>query len=78
MKIKMSRSSSQKEECRSAFKILAGKPIGKRPLGRLMHKWEDRIRMELKKIGINKRNWVDFAHNKDYWRALVNSAFGSG
>ena len=47
------------EECRSAFKILTGKPTGKRPLGRPRRRWEDNIRMVLKEIGINTRNWVD-------------------
>ena len=46
------------EEGRSAFKILTGKPSGKRPLGRLRCRWEDNIRMELKEIGIYTRNWV--------------------
>ena len=62
------------EEDRSAFKILAGKPIGKRSLGRLRHRWEDNIRMNLRKIGINTRNWGDLAQDRDYWRALVNTA----
>ena len=57
------------EESRSAFKILAGKPIGKRPLGRRRCRWEDNIRTELKEIGINTRNWVDLARDRDYWRA---------
>ena len=47
------------EEGRSAFKMLTGKPTGRRPLGRSMRRWEDNIRMDLKEIGINKRNWVD-------------------
>ena len=40
------------EEGRSAFKILTGKPAGKRPLGRPGHRWEDNIRMDFKEIGI--------------------------
>ena len=60
------------EEGRSAFKILTGKPTGKRPLGE--RRWEDNIRMDLKEIGINVGNWVDSAQDKDYWRALVNAA----
>ena len=44
---------------RIAFKILTGTPTGKRPLGRSRHRWEDNIRMDLKEIGINTRNWVD-------------------
>ena len=62
------------EECRSAFKILAGKPAGKRPLERPRRRREDNIRMDLEEIGINAGNWVDSAQDRDYWRALVNAA----
>jgi hypothetical protein len=65
---------ARKEEGRSAFKILTGKPIGKRPLGRPMHRWEDNIRMNLEEIGINAGNLVDSTQNRNYWRALVNAA----
>ena len=65
---------ARKEEGRSAFKILTGKPTGKRPLGRPRRKWEDNIRMYLEEIGINAENWVDSAQDTDYWRALVNAA----
>ena len=44
------------EEERSPFKILTGKPTGKRPLGRPRRRWEDNIRMDLEEIGINTRN----------------------
>ena len=44
------------EEGRSAFKILTGKPIGKRPLGRPRRRWEDNIRMDLEEIRINAGN----------------------
>jgi hypothetical protein len=47
---------------------------GKRPLGRPRHRWEDNIRMDLKEIGINTRNWVDSAQDRDYWRTLVKAA----
>ena len=47
------------EEGSNAFKILTDKPTGKRSLGRSRRKWEDNIRMDLKEIGINTRNWVD-------------------
>ena len=63
------------EEGRSAFKILTGKPKGKRPLGRPRRRWEDNIRMILEEIGINAGNWVDSAQDRDYWGALVNAAF---
>ena len=57
------------EEGRSAFKMLTGKPTGKRPLGRPRRRWED-----LEEIGINAGNWVDSAQDRNYWRALVNAA----
>ena len=47
------------EEARSAYKILTGNPTGKRHLVRPRRRWEDNIRMNLKDIGINMRNWVD-------------------
>ena len=62
------------EEGRSAFKILTGKPTGKRPLGRPRRTWEDNIRIDLEEIGIKVGNWVDSAQDMDYWRALVNAA----
>ena len=62
------------EEGRSAFTILTGKPTGNITLGRPKRRWEDNIRMDLKEIGINTRNWVDSAQNRDYWKALVNAA----
>ena len=55
------------EEGRSAFKILTGKPAGQRPLGRPSRRREDNIRMDRKEIGISRRNWVDWAQDRDYW-----------
>ena len=62
------------EEGRSTFKILTGKPTGKRPLRRPRHRWGDNIRMDLEEMGINAGNWVDSAQDRDYLRALVNAA----
>ena len=59
------------EKGRSVFKFLTGKPTGKRPLGRPRHRWEENIRMDLKEIGVNTRNWIDLTQDRDYWRALV-------
>ena len=39
-----------------------------------MRRWEYNIRMDLKEIGINTKNWVDLASNRDYWGALVNAS----
>ena len=60
------------EDSTSAFKILTGTSARKRPLGRPRRRWEDNIRVDLKEIGINARNWVDPTQDRDYWRALVN------
>ena len=58
------------EEGRSAFKILTRNTL----LGWLSRRWENNIRMDLKEIGINTRNWIDSAQDRDYWRALLNAA----
>ena len=47
-----------------------GKPTGNRILGRPRLRWEDSLRMDLKEICINTRNWVDSAQVRYYWRAL--------
>ena len=64
------------EDGRSVFNILAGKPTGKRPLGRSRRRrrWEDYIRMDLEEIGISAENWVDSARDRNYWRSLVNAS----
>ena len=62
------------EEGRSALKILTGKPTGKRPLRRPRRRWEDNVRMDVKELGINTRNWVDSAQDSNYCRVLVNAA----
>ena len=62
------------EEASSTFKILTGTPAGKRSLGRPKRRWEDNIRMDLKEIGINIKNWVDLAQDRDYWRAPLDAA----
>ena len=57
----------------STFNVLTGKPTGKLPLGR--PKVDERTILEwtLKKIGINARNWVNSAQDRDCWRALENT-----
>ena len=54
------------EEGRSAFKILTSTPAGKRPLGRPRHRWKDNIRIDLKEIVMNTRNWVNSTQDRDY------------
>ena len=62
------------EKGRSAFKILTGKPTGRRHLGRPRRRWEDNIRMDLEEIGTKAGKWVDSAKDRNYWRALVNAS----
>ena len=59
------------EEGRCAFKKLTDTPTGKRPLGRPRRRWEDNIRIDLKEIDINARNYVDSVEGRDYWRARM-------
>jgi hypothetical protein len=60
-------------EERKVYKILVGKPEGKRPLGRPRHSWEDEIRMDLREIGLGAVDWIRLAQNGDRWRAVVSA-----
>jgi hypothetical protein len=60
-------------EMKNAYKILVGRPEGKRPLGRPRRRWDYDIRMDLREIGWEGVVWMHVAHNKDQWRALVNT-----
>jgi hypothetical protein len=58
---------------RNAYRILVGRPEGKRPLGRHRHRLEDNNKMDLREIGWSGMNWIDLAQDRDQWRALVNT-----
>jgi hypothetical protein len=45
-------------EGRGVYRVLIGRPEGKRPLGRSRYRWEDNIKLDLKEIGINGVNWI--------------------
>ena len=66
------------QEHKSAFKIFTYTPAGKRPLERPRRRWEENIRMILKEIGVNTRNCLDSAQDRDYLKALVNTALNLG
>jgi hypothetical protein len=68
----MGRACSTNGEKRSAYRILVGKPEGKRPLGRPRRRWEDNIRIDLREIGWRGMDWINLAQDRNYWRALVN------
>ena len=50
-----------------------GKPEGKRPLGRPRRRWEENIKMDLKKVGCGGMDWIELAQDRDRWRALVSA-----
>jgi hypothetical protein len=59
-------------EKRNAYRLLVGKPEGKRPLGRSRHRWLDNVRMDLVEVGWGDVDWIGLAQDRDRWRALVN------
>ncbi|KAJ4448703.1 hypothetical protein ANN_00093 [Periplaneta americana] len=61
-------------ESRNAYRVLVGRPEGKRPLGRPRHRWEDNIKMDLKEVGYDDRDWINLAQDRDRWRAYVRAA----
>jgi hypothetical protein len=61
-------------EKRNAYRILVGKPEGKRPLGRRRLRWEDNIRMDIREIRWGGMYWIDPAQDRGQWRVLVNTA----
>jgi hypothetical protein len=60
-------------EERNVYKVLVGKPEGKRPLGRPRRRWEDGIRMNLREIGFGSVDWIQLAQDRDRWRAVVSA-----
>jgi hypothetical protein len=60
-------------EERKVYKVLVGKPEGKRPHGRPRHRWEDGIRMDLKETGLGCVDWIRLAQVGDRWRAVVSA-----
>jgi hypothetical protein len=69
----MGRACSTNGEKRNAYRILVGKPEGKRPLGRPSRRLKDNTKMDLRKIEWGCIYWIDLAQNRDQWRALVNT-----
>jgi hypothetical protein len=60
-------------EKRNAYRILAGKPEGKRPLGRPSRRWVYNIKMDLREIEWDGVDWIDMVQDRDKWRALVKT-----
>jgi hypothetical protein len=60
-------------EERKVYKVLVGKPEGKRPLGRSRRMWEDGMRMDLREICLRDVDWIRLAQGRDRWRAVVSA-----
>jgi hypothetical protein len=59
-------------EKRGAYRILVGRPEGRRSLGRPRHRWKDNIKMHLQEVGWGM-DWIELAQDRDRWRAVVNA-----
>jgi hypothetical protein len=60
-------------EGRNVYRVLVGKPEGKRPLERPRRRWEDEIKMDHREIGWGGVEWIQVAQDRDRWRAVVNA-----
>jgi hypothetical protein len=60
-------------ERRGVYRLLVGKPEGKRPLWRPRIRWEDNIKMDLQEVGCGGMGWIELAQDRDSWRALAGA-----
>ena len=60
-------------ERRGVYKVLVGKPRGKRPHGRPRRRWEDNIKMDHQEVRCEGMDWIELSQDRDRWRALVNA-----
>jgi hypothetical protein len=60
-------------EERGVYRVLVGKPEGKRPLGRHRRRWVVNIRMDLQEVGCGYMVWIGLTQDKDRWRTLVSA-----
>ena len=60
-------------EERGVYRVLVGKPKGRRPLGRPRRRWVDNIRMDLQEVGCGYMDWIGLAQDRDSWRTLVTA-----
>jgi hypothetical protein len=58
---------------RGVYRVLVGRPEGKRPLGKPRRRWEDNIKLDLKETQIDGANWIQLAQNRVQWRAFLKT-----
>jgi len=58
---------------KGAYRVLVGKPAGRRPLGRSTRRWVDNVRMDLQEVGCGYMDWIGLAQDRDRWRTLVSA-----
>jgi hypothetical protein len=58
---------------KGVYRVLVGKPEGKRSLGRPRRRWEDNIKINLQEVGCGGMVWIELVQYRDRWRALVNA-----
>ena len=72
-RLRLARHVARMGEGRGVYRILVGKPGGKRPLGKPRRRWEDNIKMDLQGVGYVGMDWIELAQDRDRWRALVSA-----
>jgi len=72
-RIKLDEHVARMGEERGLYRVLVGKPEGKRPLGRPRRRWVDNIRMDLQEVGCVYMDWIGLAQDRDGWRTLVSA-----
>jgi len=65
-------------ERRGIYRVLVGKPDGKRPFGRPRHRWEDNIKTDLLEVGCGGLGWMKLAEDRDKWQTVVNAVMNLG
>jgi hypothetical protein len=60
-------------EGRGVYRVLVGKPEGKRPMGGPRHRWENNVNMNLQEVGCGGMDWIGLVQDRDRWQALVNA-----
>jgi hypothetical protein len=60
-------------EERKVYKVLVGKPVGRRRLGRPRRRWEEGVTIDLREIGLGGVDWIRLSQDRDRWRAIVSA-----